>query len=166
MRSPPAMKSTMANTAPPAVRRVSMVRRRTATVGSVRAMGTSLLYVVAVVVGSVRLRFVRHEQRTKEAPSAGRCERSSSVGPESSMPGSSTRVLDAGACRHANTHKYRYCSGVAASDALDPNLRAELEELTASVCRALNDPKRSLLLYAVAQEPRSVGELGELLGAS
>jgi ArsR family transcriptional regulator, virulence genes transcriptional regulator len=55
---------------------------------------------------------------------------------------------------------------VAASDALDPNLRAELEELTASVCRALNDPKRLLLLYAVAQEPRSVGELGELLGAS
>lgn len=46
---------------------------------------------------------------------------------------------------------------------LDPGLRAELEELTASVCRALNDPKRLLILYALAVAPRSVGELGELL---
>ena len=46
---------------------------------------------------------------------------------------------------------------------MDPNLRAELEELTASMCRALNDPKRLMILYAVAERPRSVGELCELL---
>jgi ArsR family transcriptional regulator len=49
---------------------------------------------------------------------------------------------------------------------LDVNLRAELEELTASMCRALNDPKRLLILYAVAERSRSVSELGELLGVS
>lgn len=46
---------------------------------------------------------------------------------------------------------------------LDPNLRPELEELTASVCRALNDPKRLLILYALAAEPRSVSDLVDLL---
>lgn len=49
---------------------------------------------------------------------------------------------------------------------LDANLRGELEELTASVCRALNDPKRLLILYALAAEPRSVSDLGDLLEVS
>lgn len=57
-------------------------------------------------------------------------------------------------------------SEVAMADELDPNLRAELEELTASICRALNDPKRLLILYAVAHRPRSVSELADLLGVS
>lgn len=45
----------------------------------------------------------------------------------------------------------------------DPLLRQELEDLTAGVCRALNDPKRLMLLYAVADQGRSVGELSGLL---
>jgi DNA-binding transcriptional ArsR family regulator len=53
-----------------------------------------------------------------------------------------------------------------ATHALDQNLRAELEELTASVCRALNDPKRLILLYALASQPRSVGELCDTLELS
>ena len=48
----------------------------------------------------------------------------------------------------------------------DPRLREELEDLTAGVCRALNDPKRLMILYALADEPRSVGELTRLLGIS
>lgn len=47
---------------------------------------------------------------------------------------------------------------------LDDRLRAELEELTAGVCRALNDPKRLFLLYALADEAHSVTELCDLLG--
>ncbi|MDQ6945017.1 MAG: metalloregulator ArsR/SmtB family transcription factor [Actinomycetota bacterium] len=38
-------------------------------------------------------------------------------------------------------------------------LRAELDELTSSVCRALNDPKRLAILYALAGGPHSVTEL-------
>jgi ArsR family transcriptional regulator len=40
-----------------------------------------------------------------------------------------------------------------------PGLREELEELTAGVCKALNDPKRLHILYALGEGPRSVGEL-------
>jgi len=53
-----------------------------------------------------------------------------------------------------------------ASGMIDDNLRAELEELTASVCRALNDPKRLMILYALGDERRSVGDLCELLDLS
>lgn len=49
---------------------------------------------------------------------------------------------------------------------LDQSLRAELEELTAGVCRSLNDPKRLMLLYALSDRPRSVSELCELLGVA
>ena len=49
---------------------------------------------------------------------------------------------------------------------VDDNLRAELEELTASVCRALNDPKRLMILYALGGRQRSVGELCGLLDLS
>ena len=48
----------------------------------------------------------------------------------------------------------------------DPNLRAELEELTASICRALNEPKRLLILYALAARPESVTGLSDELGLS
>ena len=51
-------------------------------------------------------------------------------------------------------------------DGLDPGLRAELEELTASVCHALNDPKRLMILYALSDRALSVGELCDELGAS
>lgn len=46
---------------------------------------------------------------------------------------------------------------------IDDNLRVELEELTASMCRALNDPKRLMILYALGDQRRSVGDLCELL---
>ena len=49
---------------------------------------------------------------------------------------------------------------------IDDSLRAELEELTVSMCRALNDPKRLMILYALGGERRSVGDLCELLELS
>ena len=50
------------------------------------------------------------------------------------------------------------------TNSIDDQLRAELEELTVGVCRALNDPKRLAILYALASGPQSVNELSELLG--
>lgn len=49
---------------------------------------------------------------------------------------------------------------------LDDRLRGELVELTDTLCKALNDPKRLLLIYALANGPRSVGALADSLGAS
>ena len=49
---------------------------------------------------------------------------------------------------------------------IDGNLRAELEELTANMCRALNDPKRLMILYALGSRQQSVGDLCELLDLS
>ncbi|MEO5838015.1 MAG: metalloregulator ArsR/SmtB family transcription factor [Acidimicrobiales bacterium] len=46
---------------------------------------------------------------------------------------------------------------------IDGSLRAELEELTTNMCRALNDPKRLMILYALGDQQRSVGDLCELL---
>ena len=46
------------------------------------------------------------------------------------------------------------------------DVRAELEELTSTVCRALNDPKRLALIYALAGGPHSVTELCALLDVS
>lgn len=48
----------------------------------------------------------------------------------------------------------------------DPQLKQELEDLTAGVCRALSDPKRLMILYALAERPRSVGALCGLIDAS
>lgn len=47
----------------------------------------------------------------------------------------------------------------------DPQLRQELEELTASMCKALNDAKRLTVLYALRDGPHTVSELCEILGA-
>lgn len=60
---------------------------------------------------------------------------------------------------------------VAAADrtrpaAVDATLRAELVELTASLCHALNDPKRLLILHVLAQGPASVTELAEAIDAT
>ena len=49
--------------------------------------------------------------------------------------------------------------------AIDPVLRHELDELVAGVCKALNDPKRLLLLYALRDDHYTVGELCELIDA-
>lgn len=49
---------------------------------------------------------------------------------------------------------------------LDDRLRDELTELTVSVCKALNDPKRLMILYALREGPLTVSELVDLLDAS
>ncbi|MDX1621604.1 MAG: metalloregulator ArsR/SmtB family transcription factor [Nitriliruptorales bacterium] len=49
---------------------------------------------------------------------------------------------------------------------LDEQLREELTQLTTSVCKALNDPKRLMILYALREGPLSVGELVDELDAS
>jgi DNA-binding transcriptional ArsR family regulator len=46
---------------------------------------------------------------------------------------------------------------------LDSRLEAEVNLLHAHVCQALADPKRILILYALADEPRYVSELAEFL---
>lgn len=60
---------------------------------------------------------------------------------------------------------------VAATDrtrpvAVDATLRAELVELTASLCHALNDPKRLLILHVLAQGPATVSELADAIDAT
>jgi ArsR family transcriptional regulator len=52
------------------------------------------------------------------------------------------------------------------TEGFDARLREELEELTAAMCRALSDPKRLMILYALSDQPRAVGELAELLEVS
>jgi ArsR family transcriptional regulator len=52
-----------------------------------------------------------------------------------------------------------------AASALDPMLRAELDELGARMCKALNDPKRLLVLYALADGAHTVTELCDVLDA-
>jgi DNA-binding transcriptional ArsR family regulator len=49
---------------------------------------------------------------------------------------------------------------------IDDALRAELVELTATLCRALNDPKRLLILHALAMGPASVGALAAVVEAN
>jgi ArsR family transcriptional regulator len=48
---------------------------------------------------------------------------------------------------------------------IDSLLRQELDELVASMCKALNDPKRLLLLYALQNGRYTVSELCELIEA-
>lgn len=44
-------------------------------------------------------------------------------------------------------------------------LRLELDELVANMCKALNDPKRLLVLYALDDGAHTVSELCEILDA-
>lgn len=48
-------------------------------------------------------------------------------------------------------------------DPLDPRLKMQLEELVATMCKALNDPKRLMLIYALRERPCTVSELCGLL---
>jgi len=48
---------------------------------------------------------------------------------------------------------------------IDALLRQELDELVASMCKALNDPKRLLLLYALRFSPQTVSELCQVIEA-
>lgn len=54
---------------------------------------------------------------------------------------------------------------LSAVDILGPQLRQELDELSASMCKALNDPKRLMVLYTLRNRGCTVGELSRLLGA-
>ena len=46
---------------------------------------------------------------------------------------------------------------------MDERLEQEINLLHALVCQALADPKRILILYAIAEKPRYVSELAEML---
>jgi ArsR family transcriptional regulator len=48
---------------------------------------------------------------------------------------------------------------------IDQRLRQELDELVGSMCKALNDPKRLLLIYALSFGPHTVSELGQVIDA-
>ena len=42
----------------------------------------------------------------------------------------------------------------------------EITELHAEICSAMADPRRILLLYAIADQPRNVSELADFIGIS
>ena len=46
----------------------------------------------------------------------------------------------------------------------NPQLTQEVSQLHADICSALADPKRILLIYALAEKPRSVNDLAEEVG--
>lgn len=46
---------------------------------------------------------------------------------------------------------------------MDTNLREEVTQLHAQICNALADPNRILILYALEEGIRNVGQLAELL---
>ncbi|HSL96640.1 MAG TPA: metalloregulator ArsR/SmtB family transcription factor [Thermoleophilia bacterium] len=46
---------------------------------------------------------------------------------------------------------------------MDERLEREVNLLHANICQALADPKRILILYALAEGPRNVGELTQAL---
>ncbi len=54
---------------------------------------------------------------------------------------------------------------MASSAPIDTRLRQELDELVASMCKALNDSKRLLLLYALRNGPYTVTELCDVIEA-
>ena len=49
---------------------------------------------------------------------------------------------------------------------IDSQLRDEVMQMHAQVCAALADPTRILLLYCIAEQPQSVGELVKTVGVS
>lgn len=49
------------------------------------------------------------------------------------------------------------------AEPLDARLKLQLEDLVATMCKALNDAKRLMLLYALRDRPLSVGELCHVL---
>ncbi len=46
----------------------------------------------------------------------------------------------------------------------NPTLTREVNQLHAELCAALAEPRRIVLLYALAERPRNVSELAEYLG--
>lgn len=60
------------------------------------------------------------------------------------------------------TLSVRICKGPRSRHArsIDPLLRKELENLTSGICKALNDPKRLVLLYALWERTPWAGSRG------
>jgi ArsR family transcriptional regulator len=48
----------------------------------------------------------------------------------------------------------------------NPQLTQEISQLHADICSALADPKRIILIYALAERPRSVNDLADELDIS
>jgi ArsR family transcriptional regulator len=48
----------------------------------------------------------------------------------------------------------------------NPQLTQEVSQLHADICSALADPNRILMIYALAEKPRSVNDLSDELGIS
>ena len=49
--------------------------------------------------------------------------------------------------------------------AVEPALRHELDHLVEAICKGVNDPKRLHLLYALRQQPWTLSQLCEVVGA-
>jgi ArsR family transcriptional regulator len=64
------------------------------------------------------------------------------------------------------TGPQQHISHTAVAEAVDAALRSELVELTSTLCHALNDPKRLLLLHMLGEGPMSVSALAGALEAS
>lgn len=47
-----------------------------------------------------------------------------------------------------------------------PSLAHEITQLHAELCSALADPRRILILYALAEQPRNVSEIADEIGIS
>ena len=50
------------------------------------------------------------------------------------------------------------------TEVISTQLRQELEDLSSSMCKALNDPKRLMVLYTLRDGEYTVGELSKLMG--
>lgn len=48
---------------------------------------------------------------------------------------------------------------------IDDRLRDEYTQLTATLCKAVNDPKRLMLLHVLGDGPLAVGDLATAIGA-
>lgn len=62
--------------------------------------------------------------------------------------------------------KYSYLHIYDNTSMTNPQLAQEISQLHADICSALADPKRILLIYALAEKPRSVNDLAQELNIS
>lgn len=58
-----------------------------------------------------------------------------------------------------------YAGAMADATEIDTRLRDEYAHLTATLCKAVNDPKRLMLLHLLGDCPRPVGELAAAIDA-
>jgi len=65
-----------------------------------------------------------------------------------------------------NAHRSSPAAPSATVEPISDVLRSELVELTATLCHALNEPKRLLLLHVLSAGPASVSALAGALDAS